>query len=135
MSENEGGYWRGLVTGVLVGAGAALLLAPRKGEELREEIAEGASTLKERAGGWSGEVAGTIADKAHELRVRSEGAIDSARAAINAKLGDVDDDDETETDDDALDGTLDDAEEAARELKAAADEAVQDARNQSKDDA
>ena len=31
MSEETGGYWRGLVTGVIVGAAAAMLLTPKSG--------------------------------------------------------------------------------------------------------
>ena len=135
MNENEGGgYWWGLVTGILVGAGAALLLAPRPGEELREEIVEGAGSLKERAGEWKGEVGATLADKAHELKVRGEEAIGSARAAINARLGEsADFENDSEDEGDALDGTLDDAAEAAAELEAAADEAVEDARKRGAD--
>lgn len=68
MSKNNqesGGYIRGLVTGVLIGAGAALLLAPKRGEELREELAHNASEWKDKA------TAGSLADRAQELKDRA----------------------------------------------------------------
>jgi len=68
MAEQEhtsGGYFRGLVTGVLIGAGAALLLAPKRGEELREELAQNAAEWKNAANN------GTLADRAQELKDRA----------------------------------------------------------------
>jgi len=68
MAEQEhtsGGYFRGLVTGVLIGAGAALLLAPKRGEELREELAQNAAEWKNAAN------SGTLADRAQELKDRA----------------------------------------------------------------
>jgi len=66
-NQKSGGYFRGLVTGVLIGAGAALLLAPKRGEELREELAQNASDWKEKATGPGG----TLADRAQELKDRA----------------------------------------------------------------
>jgi gas vesicle protein len=68
MSENNqksSGYIRGLVTGVLIGAGAALLLAPKRGEELREELAQNAAEWKDKA------ASGSLADRAQELKYRA----------------------------------------------------------------
>lgn len=68
MADQEhttGGYLRGLITGVLIGAGAALLLAPKRGEELREELAQNATDWKNAANN------GTLADRAQELKDRA----------------------------------------------------------------
>lgn len=46
----ENGYIGGLVTGILMGAVAALLLAPKKGDSVGQEMAAGAGALKEKAG-------------------------------------------------------------------------------------
>ncbi|MEO6909270.1 MAG: YtxH domain-containing protein [Abditibacteriaceae bacterium] len=67
QNQKSGGYIRGLVTGVLIGAGAALLLAPKRGEELREELAQNASEWKDKATGPGG----TLADRAQELKDRA----------------------------------------------------------------
>jgi gas vesicle protein len=65
QDHKSGGYFRGLVTGVLIGAGAALLLAPKRGEELREELAQNAAEWKDKA------AAGSLADRAQELKDRA----------------------------------------------------------------
>ena len=70
MSEQDqksGGYIRGLVTGVLIGAGAALLLAPKRGEELREELAQNAADWKDKASSPGS----TLADRAQDLKDRA----------------------------------------------------------------
>lgn len=67
QNQKSCGYIRGLVTGVLIGAGAALLLAPKRGEELRDELAQNASVWKEKATG-SGS---TLAERAQELKERA----------------------------------------------------------------
>jgi gas vesicle protein len=64
-NQKSGGYLRGLVTGVLIGAGAALLLAPKRGEELREELAQNAAEWKDKA------AAASLADRAQELKDRA----------------------------------------------------------------
>ena len=67
QNQKSCGYIRGLVTGVLIGAGAALLLAPKRGEELREELAQNASQWKDKATGPGG----TLAERAQELKDRA----------------------------------------------------------------
>ncbi|WNB90764.1 YtxH domain-containing protein [Bacillus sp. NEB1478] len=48
-AENKGsGFATGLVLGGLAGAAAALLLAPKKGNELREDLRDSSIKLKER---------------------------------------------------------------------------------------
>ncbi|HEX2310326.1 MAG TPA: YtxH domain-containing protein, partial [Vicinamibacterales bacterium] len=48
--EHEGGgFMMGLLTGTVLGAGLGMLLAPKRGSELRTQIGEGASTLGRRA--------------------------------------------------------------------------------------
>ena len=51
MSDNSGGgeFFAGLLIGGLVGAAAALLLAPQSGEETRTQIRDASFELKERA--------------------------------------------------------------------------------------
>lgn len=43
------GYFKGLLTGLVFGGAAALLLAPKKGEELRGDLSQTGEKLKDRA--------------------------------------------------------------------------------------
>ena len=45
--EGRAGFAAGIVTGALVGAGVALLFAPRAGSELREEMGESWTSLRD----------------------------------------------------------------------------------------
>ena len=65
--ESASGYLRGVIVGLLFGAVTALLLTPKRGEELRHELTEGASKLKDKAG----ELGETVADTARDLKERS----------------------------------------------------------------
>lgn len=47
MAENT--YWRGLVTGLMIGAGTALILAQKKTDSGESELVEGIGNLKEKA--------------------------------------------------------------------------------------
>ena len=49
MSAKGGGFIIGLALGALVGAAAALLLAPESGEDLRKDISEKGDELKSKA--------------------------------------------------------------------------------------
>jgi gas vesicle protein len=49
MSAKGGGFIIGLALGALVGAAAALLLAPESGEDLRKDITDKGDELKSKA--------------------------------------------------------------------------------------
>jgi len=74
--SGESGYLGGLITGLLLGAAAALLLAPKPGGEFRHDLAEGASKLKDKAGS----LGGTVSDTARELKARGEDVVSDVRA-------------------------------------------------------
>jgi hypothetical protein len=48
--EGGGGFMMGLLTGTVLGAGLGMLLAPKRGSELRSQITEQASSFGRRAG-------------------------------------------------------------------------------------
>ncbi|HEX8834051.1 MAG TPA: YtxH domain-containing protein, partial [Abditibacteriaceae bacterium] len=103
MSDEPGaGYFRGMITGLLFGAAAALLLAPKKGGELRGDLAEGAVKLKDKAGTLGGTVAETVSHTAHELKERGGELLGSVKASV--------------TGDDALAQSIDGAAEIADEI-------------------
>ena len=91
-----GGYLRGLLTGVLVGAAAALLLAPKRGEEMRQDLSEGAGRWREKAEDLKGkaeDLSGRVSETAHDLKERGQHLIDNARergaAVVDHAKGEV----------------------------------------------
>jgi gas vesicle protein len=48
--EGPGGFGAGLITGALIGAGLALLLAPKSGAALRNELEESWTSLRDVLG-------------------------------------------------------------------------------------
>ncbi len=82
MSDNDtdlGAFLGGFIIGGLVGAAAALLMAPQSGEETRTLIRDKSIELKDRAV-ETAEEALTRAEKAlDEARMRAEDAIEETR--------------------------------------------------------
>ena len=73
--RGAGVFTLGAFAGALVGAGVALLLAPRSGEETRDEIASRARRLRSRADtGWD-----DLRDELRRLRRRSRRAATRGR--------------------------------------------------------
>jgi gas vesicle protein len=83
--EKHNGSIGNLLLGVAIGAGVALLFAPRSGEETRGDIRRRArhagDTVKGVAQGVTGQVVGSF----ESARSRVEEQIDSARTAIEIK--------------------------------------------------
>lgn len=81
MAEESGtGYLVGIVTGALLGAAAALLLAPKPGGELRQDLATAATRLKDKANDLGGTLGETVADRAREVKERGGDLVAGARA-------------------------------------------------------
>jgi gas vesicle protein len=82
--ERRSGGANAFLLGALVGAGLALLFAPKSGRETRDGIRNGALRLRDRAEdavrGVSDTVTGTISDVRGEVR----GRVDAAREAFEA---------------------------------------------------
>jgi YtxH-like protein len=72
----------GIITGAIVGAGVALLLAPQSGAETREQIADRARRLRTRADeGWD-----DLRDELRRLRRRSRRAATRGRWKVEDLL-------------------------------------------------
>ena len=87
-SSGSGMFLIGAVAGALVGAGVALLMAPKPGAEMRQDLNEGWSSLRDAAARRYREVADragmqleNIEEKADELADQLEA---SAREAVDA---------------------------------------------------
>jgi gas vesicle protein len=77
--EREGGGGLGsFILGTLIGAGLALLLAPRSGEETQEEIKARALKFK-----------GAAADRVREAQQNLEGRLVTARENVQARVDSV----------------------------------------------
>lgn len=71
--------------GLAVGAGVALLLAPRTGEQTRAELARSAKRMRRAAEQAVGDVRDTVSDTFESARQQVEERIDAAREAIEVK--------------------------------------------------
>jgi gas vesicle protein len=76
--ERSGSGMAPFVWGALLGAAAALLLAPKSGAETQEELKERARRLRQRA-----------EDKAHEFQEGLQEAWSEGRRQVEAKLDDA----------------------------------------------
>src|SRR5690554_4992379 len=80
--DRRGGNFGTFLWGLLVGAGAALLFAPKSGRETRQELTESATRLRDRAETRVREVQRTVTGTVDDVRRQVEDGLDSARRAI-----------------------------------------------------
>ena len=83
--EKHSGDVGNLLLGVLIGAGIALLFAPRSGQATRKEIRRKAREAGDAVKGVAEEVTGQVVDTFEGAKARVEEQIDAARAAIESK--------------------------------------------------
>jgi gas vesicle protein len=74
-----------LILGLALGAGVALLFAPRTGEETRRGIARSARRAQQAAQDFVEDVSGTVAEKFSEVRATVEERIEATFDAVDAK--------------------------------------------------
>jgi gas vesicle protein len=77
MDRNEGyaggaGFALGIIAGVVVGAGVALLFAPKPGRDLRHDLGESMGNLGRR-----------VADKYNDLSKRAGAQMENVEAGLN----------------------------------------------------
>jgi gas vesicle protein len=82
--ERRSGGMGALVWGALLGAGVALLFAPRSGRETREEIRAGALRMRDRAEDAVRQVTDTVQGTIGDVRGEVQERLDSARDAFEA---------------------------------------------------
>jgi gas vesicle protein len=84
IEKHSGGVGT-LLIGVLIGAGVALLFAPRTGEETRRDIGRTARKARDTVQGAAEGVTHQVVDSFEHAKGRVEEQIESARNAIAAK--------------------------------------------------
>ena len=83
--EKHEGNMGSFLLGLALGAGAALLLAPRTGEETRRVLQQRARRARHAAEGLAEEVKDTVSDTFQQARQEVEDRLESARSAIELK--------------------------------------------------
>ncbi|HEX6939353.1 MAG TPA: YtxH domain-containing protein [Longimicrobiales bacterium] len=82
--ERRSGGFAAFLWGALLGAGAALLLAPRSGKETRRELREGVERLRKNAEDTVRQVQSSLASTVDDLREQVVDRMASARQAVEA---------------------------------------------------
>ena len=82
--ERRSGGLGAFLWGAIVGAGVALLMAPRSGEDTREELRTGVLRLKDRAEDAVRQVQTSVTDTIDNVRGQVTGRVDAAREAFEA---------------------------------------------------
>jgi gas vesicle protein len=83
--ENHSAGIGPLLIGIAVGAGIALLFAPRSGEATRRDIKRRAMRVRRAAEQVATDVADTVSDSFNDARRRVEEKLDAARDAVDIK--------------------------------------------------
>ena len=82
-SGGSGMFLLGAVAGALVGAGVALLMAPKAGAEMRQDFNTGMSSLRDAASRRYRDLADRTRDLADRARERIDGVEAAAREAMD----------------------------------------------------
>jgi gas vesicle protein len=85
IETDEGGGFSTFLLGALVGAAAALLLAPRTGAETQRQLREAAARLREEAEGTVGGARETVTELVERTRGRVEEGMRQARGEIETR--------------------------------------------------
>ena len=83
--ENHSAGVGPFLIGLAVGAGIALLFAPRSGEATRRDIKRRAMRVRRAAEKAASDVADTVSDSFNDARRRVEEKLDAAREAVDMK--------------------------------------------------
>lgn len=83
--HSEGSGVGAFLLGIALGAGVALLMAPRSGEETRQDIKRRARRVRRAAETMANDVTDTVVDTFQEARRRVEDQIDTALHVVDVK--------------------------------------------------
>ena len=82
--RNGGGFLIGFIAGSMIGAGLALLFAPKPGDQTRREVAEQAQRVREKAREGLGTASDRVSHFAERGKAMYQTAADKAREAAQA---------------------------------------------------
>lgn len=78
------------LTGALLGVAVGLLVAPQKGEELRDDLTENVDSLKKRFNKLVGKAGAQLQDLRHSIEGEVEGLDDNLRSRLLTILDEAD---------------------------------------------
>jgi gas vesicle protein len=120
IEKHSGGGFGTFLWGALLGAGVALLLAPRSGEETQEEIRERVRRLREAAEDRVTGVRDSVNDSVSRTRDRIQDRIDTVRDTLESRA-------------DQARNALDEGRRAARDARSELQRRVDEARSAAAD--
>jgi gas vesicle protein len=87
--EKRSNDFGSFVVGLALGAGIALLLAPKTGAQARRQLRKQVRRVRSAAEDAANDVAGRVTDSFDEARTRVEARIDAARSAVDMRKDQV----------------------------------------------
>lgn len=92
--DSGGGFIAGALIGALIGAGAALLLAPKTGKEMRNDVSSQAGTIKEKgieltnvAKDKTSNITGTVKEKTGDITKKVQDQTNKVVDKVKSKKG------------------------------------------------
>ena len=82
-NRTDSGFLMGMLTGITVGVGLGMLFAPQAGSDLRHQIADSASTLKQKAGEHYDQTAARVQDAMGRGKEVVQDAVARGRQAVD----------------------------------------------------
>ncbi|USB32271.1 YtxH domain-containing protein [Paenibacillus sp. YPG26] len=87
MSQKN--FWLGALVGSVIGSAAALLLAPKKGSELRKDIADGARQVSDKSREVAGKVGGQTSEVINKVKGKAQEVVSHIHALREKKVNAV----------------------------------------------
>jgi len=88
-STGSGTFLLGALAGALVGAGVALLMAPKAGAEVRRDLSDGYSSVRDKAARRYRDLADRASAKLDEASARFEEKVDEFKGRATSTMGDA----------------------------------------------
>ena len=88
-AANNGTFLLGALAGALVGAGIALLVAPKSGAEVREDLSTGYNSMRDAATRRYRDLADKATQKFDEASARLEQKVDQYAKRTSSTMGDT----------------------------------------------
>ncbi len=86
MGRNNSSNLYAFLAGGLLGAGLALLFAPKSGRETREQIREYAKVVEERVKDQVGDLKTVASNEVHRFKETAQTAVDKGKKAFKEQM-------------------------------------------------